>query len=88
MRAFDPFPGASSALGSEDVKCWRGTVVDGAGSPGQILAASEQGITVACGTQALRLTELQRPGGKRLAAGPFLRGKPIDPGMAFTARGD
>ena len=88
MRAFDPFPGASGTLGGEDVKCWRGVVVDGAGLPGQILAAGEQGITVACGTQALRLTELQRPGGKRLEAGPFLRGKSIGPGMAFTAHGD
>jgi methionyl-tRNA formyltransferase len=88
LRAFDPFPGASSALGDEDVKCWRGAVVDGAGLPGQILAAGEQGITVACGTQALRLTELQRAGGKRLAAGPFLRGKAIGPGMTFAPHGD
>ena len=88
LRAFDPFPGASSALGGEDIKCWRGAVVDGAGLPGQILAASEEGITVACGTQALRLAELQRAGGKRLAAGPFLRGKAVSPGMMFAPHGD
>jgi methionyl-tRNA formyltransferase len=31
----------------------------------------------------LRLTELQRPGGKRLAAGPFLQGRPLAIGMVF-----
>ncbi|MES1163222.1 MAG: methionyl-tRNA formyltransferase, partial [Rhizobacter sp.] len=88
LRAFDPFPGASGALDGETVKCWRGTVVDGVGQPGEVIAASEAGITVACGTAALRLTELQRAGGKRLAAGPFLQGKAVKPGMRFAPRGD
>jgi methionyl-tRNA formyltransferase len=31
------------------------------------------------------LTELQRPGGKRLAAADFLRGFDIQPGMRFES---
>jgi len=78
LRAFDPFPGASAVLNGETIKCWRGEVVacaaDPAAEPGRVLALDEQGIVVACGeSSALRLTELQRPGGKRLAARVFLQ---------------
>ena len=84
LRAFDPFPGATGVLGGEAIKCWRGTVVAARGAPGEVLATADDGITVACGEQALRLTELQRAGGKRLAAVAFLRGKaPISAGMVF-----
>jgi len=43
---------------------------------------------VACGAGALRLTALQRPGGKRLSAARFLQGKAIQPGMSFALHGD
>ena len=84
LRAFDPFPGATATLDGETIKCWRGTVVDGAGAPGAILAADDAGITVACGERALRLTELQRAGGRRLRAGQFLQGKPLEAGSVFA----
>jgi len=83
LRAFDPFPGATATLAGETLKCWRGAVMPGGGAPGTVLAADEHGIAVACGAGVLRLTELQRAGGKRLAAAPFLQGKPIAPGMVF-----
>ena len=77
LRAFDPFPGATAALDGETIKCWRGSVVDAAGPPGEVLAVDETGITVGCGVAALRLTELQRAGGKRLPAAQFLQGARI-----------
>ncbi|MEO8056729.1 MAG: methionyl-tRNA formyltransferase [Burkholderiales bacterium] len=83
LRAFDPFPGASAVLGDVALKCWRGRVVAGQGVPGTVLAVSAEGITVACGQGALQLTELQRAGGKRLAAQPFLQGMPILAGALF-----
>ena len=49
----------------------------GKGEPGRVLAADAQGIVVACGEGALRLVELQKPGGKRLAAAEFLKGFPL-----------
>ena len=86
IRAFDPFPGASSGLGGDTIKCWRAAPAAGHGAPGEVLAVSEAGIVVACGEGALRLCELQRAGGKRLPAHAFLLGKPLVPGMVFDAR--
>jgi methionyl-tRNA formyltransferase len=86
IRAFDPFPGAAAQLRGEAVKVWRANaIVHGRGSvvPGTIVAVDAHGIGVACGQGRLEITELQRPGGKRLAAGDFLRGFPLEPGMRF-----
>ena len=83
LRAFDPFPGATGVLAGEVIKCWRGAVVPGAAEPGTLMAIDEHGITVACGDGALRLTELQRAGGKRLPAAQFLQGQAIKVGMVF-----
>ena len=85
LRAFDPFPGAAGMLGGETVKLWRGAVAAGAGAPGEVLAASGDGLVVACGSGALRLTELQRPGGKRLPADQWLRSRPVRAGERFEA---
>ena len=84
LRAFDPFPGASAILGDAGLKCWRARCVPGQGVPGSVLAVSGEGVTVACGQGALQLTELQRGGGKRLAAQPFLQGMPITVGAVFS----
>jgi methionyl-tRNA formyltransferase len=86
IRAFDPFPGASSVLGGEHIKIWRGEAVAGRGDdapPGTILAVSTAGIEVRCGQGCLRLTQLQRAGGKRLAVADFLRGHEMKVGMCF-----
>ncbi|MFZ2629368.1 MAG: methionyl-tRNA formyltransferase [Rugosibacter sp.] len=74
IRAFNPFPGATLPLADELVKVWRAEAVAGAGSPGQILAAEADGIIIATSHGALRLTELQKPGGRRLTSAEFLRG--------------
>ena len=74
IRAFNPFPGANGLVDGMAVKIWFAEAVDGSGAPGQVLQADAGGIVVACGTGALRLIELQKPGGKRLAAAEFLKG--------------
>jgi methionyl-tRNA formyltransferase len=53
--------------------------------PGTVVAIDERGIVVACGEGRLEITELQRPGGKRLPAADFVRGFPIEPGQRFEA---
>ena len=87
VRAFDPFPGAQAVLAGQTIKLWsaRGQSAAAAGVPGQVLAAGVDGIRVQTGDGALWLTELQRPGGKRLAAGEFLRGQRIEAGQVFDA---
>jgi methionyl-tRNA formyltransferase len=82
VRAFNPFPGAHAQAGGVTVKFWNAQAVDGKGRPGQVLSADAEGIVVACGKGALRVTELQKPGGKRLAAGEFLKGFSLE-GVAF-----
>ncbi len=85
LRAFDPFPGATGVLAGETIKVWRALPCAGSGRPGEVLAVGEAGVDVACGEGALRLTELQRAGGKRLPAAAFLLGHPIAPGACFDA---
>jgi len=87
IRAFDPFPGACSPLGGEVIKLWRHEI-ESALRPadvgcGTILSVGAAGVGVACGEGVLRLTELQRAGGKRLAVADFLRGFDLKPGMIF-----
>jgi methionyl-tRNA formyltransferase len=83
VRAFNPFPGANGVVDGVAVKIWHADAVEGSGAPGQVLQADAGGIVVACGTGALRLTELQKPGGKRLAAAEFLKGFALT-GLQFS----
>jgi len=77
VRAFDPFPGASFSLDGEVVRLWRAALrPDGAGAPGQVLAAGDGRLTVACGSGALDLLQLQRPGGRRIDTAAFLQARP------------
>ena len=78
VRAFDPFPGASTMSPAGVVKLWRASVAASRGGamPGSVLRVDADGITVACGEGALCLRELQRAGGKRLPAREFLQGQP------------
>jgi methionyl-tRNA formyltransferase len=77
VRAFNPFPGAATSLNGAALKIWRARPEAGAGRPGEILAVSSDGLLIACGDGALRVTELQKAGGKRLPVGQFLAGHPL-----------
>ncbi len=83
IRAFNPFPGASAQLGDVTLKIWNAERSALAGAAGDILAVDANGVTVGCGMGSLRLTELQKPGGKRLAAAAFLQGFALQEGQAF-----
>jgi methionyl-tRNA formyltransferase len=89
IRAFNPFPVAVTSLQGESIKLWC-CEIDSASrlsgkAPGTILSASEDGIDVQCGSGVLRLIELQRAGGKRLAAADFLRGFALPVGAVLGA---
>lgn len=92
VRAFDPFPGACSSMGGQTIKFWRAralaasTVPSAAlATPGTIQAIGAEGIVVACGQGSLCLTQLQRPGGRRLAAPEFLAGTPVAVGARWRS---
>jgi methionyl-tRNA formyltransferase len=75
VRAFNPTPGAEGIVADEAIKIWQAEPGEGHGRAGEILPAGGSDLVVACGEGALRLLEIQRPGGRRMAAADFLRGK-------------
>ncbi len=82
IRGLSPFPGAWCEMTlsgkTERVKILRSTLAEGAGAPGTVL---DDRLTIACGTGAIRLVELQRAGGKAVTAEAFLRGAAVGPGV-------
>ena len=89
IRAFNPFPGVSSLLNGEVVKLQSAHVLITAhayeSGAGGILSTQSEGIDVATGDGVLRITHLQKSGGKSLPVAEFLRGFNITPGMVFTS---
>ena len=71
LRALNPWPGCWAEVDSERLLVLEGALAAGAGAPGEIL---DDRLTVACGEGALRLTRVQRAGGKPMSADAFLRG--------------
>jgi methionyl-tRNA formyltransferase len=87
IRALRPAPGARTLLRGEVIKVWRAQCLARGGTPGEVLDTSAEGIAIGCGEGALLVTELQRPGGTRLAAAEFMRGFPLSRGERLgTAR--
>lgn len=84
VRGLSPFPGAwfeaLLAGKAERIKVLRSVLVPGKGDPGQLLDAN---LTVACGSQAVRLTQVQRAGKKPMGGADFLRGFPLGKGTQF-----
>ena len=78
IRAFNPYPGAVAQLAGESTKVWAAQVLPlprpDPAKPGQILAVGRFGIDICATDFVVRLTQLQRAGGKSLPVGVFLRG--------------
>ncbi len=70
IRGLSPFPGAWCMAGGERIKLLRSRLATGSGAPGQVL----DGLTIACGTGAVEITEAQRDGKRPVSAEEFLRG--------------
>jgi len=87
VRAFNPWPICHSTLDGQPLKVLAAEPAEGRGQPGQILDASKDGLTVACGEGALRLTRLQLPGGKPLAFADLYnsRREQFAPGLVLGA---
>jgi methionyl-tRNA formyltransferase len=83
IRAFNPAPGAVTTLDGTTHKVWRAQTAAGAGEPGAVLSADATGIVIAAGDGAVRVLELQRAGGKRVAAAAFLNAARLACGTHF-----
>ncbi len=84
VRAFNPAPGAHANFSGTEIKVWSAHPTEGNGAPGLVKAVGPDGVVVSSGKSSLVLTQLQRPGGKRLPAREFLRGFPISAGSHFA----
>ncbi len=74
IRAYNPVPGAWFDYRGEAIKCWQaGLLESAAGPPGQVMHVDEDGLDVACGSGAIRLQVLQRPGRGRVQAAELAR---------------
>jgi len=80
-----PWPGCFVDYQGVRIKLKDACSETGHGAAGEILASNVDGVTVACGEGAIRVHELQRPGGKMLKAGDFLRGFALEPGTFFDS---
>lgn len=88
VRAFDPVPGAATALAGDPVKVWSAVAREAGGAaraPGEVVAVSGDGIDVACAQGVLRLVSVQPAGGKRMSGAAFAAGRALAPGARFDA---
>lgn len=79
-----PWPCVSVPLGGERLKLMRAAVTEGCGPAGAVLLSDpKQGLVIACGKGAVRILEVQAPGGKRMRAEDYLRGHSIPAGTVL-----
>jgi len=78
VRAFNPWPVAEADVAGERLRIWAARALDTAtgAEPGQVVAANRDGIDIACARGVLRLTSVQRPGGRPIGAADYLNARP------------
>ena len=78
VRAFDPWPVAEGMIAGESLRIWSAVAVeiDHFAEPGSVLGSDRTSIDVACGSGALRVTAVQRAGGRRIEARDYLNARP------------
>jgi methionyl-tRNA formyltransferase len=85
IRGLSPHPGAWFEIElngkSERIKVLRSTLAEGAGHPGTLL---DDRLTIACGEDAVRLTQVQRAGKRPMRAEDFLRGAKLPVGASLS----
>ena len=84
VRAYDPKPGAWTTLNALEVRCFGAQVAAGRGAPGEVLGAGDEGLLVACGDGAVRITDVHPAGQKRIAAAQWVRGRGVRIGDVFV----
>ena len=84
IHGLNPWPGCSTAMEGGRLKLLRAEVTDGVGQPGEILtAAPKAGLVIAAGEGAVRIIQLQAPGGKPMNSKDYLRGHPMAAGTVL-----
>ena len=78
VRGLHPWPVAIMELKGQKFKVHETRVVEGSGTPGEILGLTKTGLVIACGEGAVEIRSLQAEGGKRMAAPDYFRGHPLN----------
>jgi methionyl-tRNA formyltransferase len=87
IRAYDPKPGARSSLDGREVKLFgaRTTPALRRGDPGQIMSIDADGMVIACGDGAVRVTTVHPAGKRRVTPVEWQRGRGANPGSRFES---
>ena len=83
IRAFNPVPAAWVEYQGKPMKIWRAEVVAQQGRAGEVLSCSSDGLIIACGENALKITELQPSGSKRMDIAAFAAGHTVEAGTVL-----
>jgi len=75
IRSFNPWPVCFTRMGENTVKVYQANVVEQTGPTGTVLQSDKHGIVIACGTNALNITQVQPQGKKPMAITDFLNGR-------------
>lgn len=84
IRGLHPWPVAYTTADGQVMKIWWGEKVSASGKPGTVLSLEEDGFIVATGNEtAIKVTELQPSGKKRMDAAQYLRGTSVEVGTVL-----
>ena len=83
IRAFNPVSAAWVEYQGKPMKIWRAEAVAQQGRAGEVLSCSSDGLIVACGANALKITELQPSGSKRMDIAAFAAGHTVEAGTVL-----
>lgn len=81
INGMNPWPCVSVPVNGERLKLLRAVTTEGNGQPGTVITADpKNGLVIACGKEAVRVLEVQAPGGRQMKAEDYLRGHGIPTG--------
>jgi methionyl-tRNA formyltransferase len=86
VRGLSPWPGAYTYLGADRWIVWKAQALDRSAPavlPGTIMEAAKEGLSVATGSGALRVTEVQPANSRRMSVAQYLAGHALEPGLRF-----
>ncbi len=85
INGLNPWPCVSVQMGEGRLKLLRAAAAEGSGRPGEIIAGDPRsGLIIACAEGAVRILELQAPGGKKMKAEDYLRGHGLPAGTMLS----
>jgi methionyl-tRNA formyltransferase len=83
INGLNPWPCATVPISGERIRLLRAVCSDLNGKAGTVLQSdTRNGLIIACGKNAVRILELQAPGGKPMKAEDYLRGHQIPAGIS------